>query len=125
MTMMMILAMLGCTTHVGVKSAVQTDRVSVVRGGPMPTEGVVQGVTVASGEGVATARTTYVVGRRFWAVAENDEGMTVTRIRNQGKPGPIVGCTLSALFFFPTLPSCLYVSGPTSDITMVQSPTRP
>jgi hypothetical protein len=119
----LLAALLGCTTHVGAKSTAAADQVSIVRG-PMPMEGMpVQGVTVAAGNGIATTRTTYVVGRKFWAVAENDDGMSVVRIRNQAKGGPIVGCILGTValgIFGPW--GCLYVSGPTSDIVNVPSP---
>ena len=125
MMTILLAAMLGCTTHVGAKSTAATDQVSIVRG-PMPMEGMpTRGVTVATGEGMTTTKTTYVLGRRFWAVAENDDGLSVVRLRNQAKAGGIVGCAAGTLTlgpFFGSPWACLYVSGPTSDIVNVPSP---
>lgn len=117
----MILALLlACSTHVTAQSTSATDAVRIVRG-PMPMEGRPdEGVTVAHGEGIATGRTTYVVGRRFWAVSSADDGSeSVVRIRGQAKPGPIVACTVGVLLAWPAAVGCLYVSGPTSHTVAV------
>jgi|AACY02.8.fsa_nt_gi hypothetical protein len=126
MMTLLLAALLGCTTHVGAKSTAATDQVQIVRGGPMPVEGQpIQGKIIASGDGLATTKTTYVLGRRFWAVAENDEGRSVVQIRNKAKGVGIVGCAagtigLGVIFGAPW--ACLYVSGPTSDVVTVQTP---
>jgi hypothetical protein len=115
---------LGCTTRVHAVSTNATDTVQIVRGGAMPQEGLpIQGVPIAQGEGQAMGQTTYVLGRRFWAVATNDEGeRSVVRVRGQAKAAPIVACSAGVLLVWPAAFGCLYVSGPTSRPTHIQGP---
>lgn len=122
----LLAALLGCTTRVAAVSTNATDTVKIIRGGPMPQEGQpIQGVPVTQGKGQAMGTTTYVLGRRFWVVAENDEGMSVVQIRNKAKGGGIAGCAAGTLLLGPFLGSpwaCLYVSGP-GPMTQINSPS--
>lgn len=119
---LLIASIIGCTTHVSARSTSATDQVSIYKG-PMPIEGgIYPGDLVATGEGITAGKTPYVIGRRFWAVAENDQGMSVVRIKNQAKIGPIFSCIAGFVFPGPWGWGCLYVSGPSSNLTHIQSP---
>jgi len=121
--MILILAMLGCTTHVGVASTSAVDKVQIVKG-HMPMENAPSsGMILANGTGSVQVTTPYVLGRRFWVVTETPEGeRSITKIRNQAKAAPIVGCVVGTVAA-GLLGSwgCLYVSGPATS-TQVQSP---
>jgi len=122
--MILILAMFGCTTHVGVASTSAVDKVQIVKG-QMPMENAPSaGKILANGTGSAQVTTPYVLGRRFWVVTEAPDGeQSVTKIKNQAKAAPIVGCVVGAgLGGLLGAWGCLYVSGPAT-ATQVQSPS--
>lgn len=112
---LLIASIIGCTTHVSARSTSATDQVSIYKG-PMPIEGgIYPGDLVATGEGITAGKTPYVIGRRFWAVAENDQGMSVVRIKNQAVAGSVSFGLLGGW-------SCTYISSPSSKLTHIQSP---
>jgi hypothetical protein len=124
MTSLILAMLLGCSTRVGVSSTAATDKIQVVRGSMPMANAPLQGTIVASGQGFVQSRTSYVVGRKFWAVVEAEDGtQSVTKIKNQAKGGPIVSCVATVLAW-PAAIGCLYVSGP-STTTQVTSPARP
>ena len=119
---LLLTTMLGCTTRVHAVSTDATATVQVVRGGPMPQQGAnIQGTLVATGTGQAMGTTSYVVGRRFWVVADAQDGTrSVVRMQSQAKAAPIVGCAAGTLLAgLLGAWGCLYVAGPTSHTVQV------